>query len=85
MFLSSGGKDPALDDRFESRFEERSVHVASSFIFLLGVDINGTSPPLSLFAEDNGLARELRFRSRVVGAEVGWESGDGVEGSVDSN
>lgn len=85
VLLNSDGKDPGLDDRFESRFEERSVHAGRSFILLSGVVISAASPPLSLFAEDSGLARELRFRSREVGADVLYGSGEGVEGSVNSD
>lgn len=82
--LYSEGREPGLDDRFESRLE-RSVHSESSFIRRLGAKMEGKSPPLSLFADESGLPRELRFRSRDVVADVGNGDGEGVEGVIEAD
>lgn len=39
--------------------------------------------PFKLLEEVNGRLAELRFRSLEVGADAGWDCGDGVAGMVD--
>ena len=39
-------------------------------------------PKLNLLEDDSGRANEVRLRSRVVEAEVGWADGDGLEGAI---
>ena len=39
-------------------------------------------PRLNLLEDDNGRPNEVRLRNLVVGAEVGWAGGDGLEGPI---
>lgn len=76
----AAGSDTRLPDTCGSGVADWPISSGSSAVLMSDIDRVVQLARLNLLEDDSGRPKEVRLRNLVVGAEVGWAGGDGLEG-----